>query len=87
MSFSCKYFVKCWVRTPFNRLVSNYPLMVTNKRTETRLRGIKQTEIEIIPFTLVSFILFLTVVPERNSKLANSNQFELILFCFFFYGK
>lgn len=40
-----------------NRLVSNYTLMVTDKRTDTRLRRIKQKKVEITFLSLVSVLL------------------------------
>ena len=35
-----------------NRLVSNYALLLPNKGAKSRLRGIKQKKIQIIPMTL-----------------------------------
>ena len=41
-----------------NRLVSNYALKFTNKRTEAGLRGIKQKKMEVIPLRLLSVLSF-----------------------------
>ena len=41
-----------------NRLVSNCALTVTDKRTEARLRGIKQKKMEITTPSLVSVLCF-----------------------------
>ena len=50
-------------RFPTNRLVSNNPLIVTIKRKETRLKGMKKERqyIEIIPLSLVSILLTVTI--------------------------
>ena len=52
-----------------SRLVSNYALMVTNKSTETRLRGIKQNKVEIIPLSLVSVFGFVCIGAQFETKI------------------
>lgn len=43
---------------PENEKVSNYALLITNKRTVTRLRGIKHKRMEVIPLSLVAVLLW-----------------------------
>ena len=41
-----------------NRLLSNYALLIPNKGAKSRLRGIKQKKIQIIPLNLDLDLVF-----------------------------
>ena len=58
----------CTFLCALKRPVSNYALLIPNKGAKSRLRGIKQKKIQIIPLNL-DLVLFLWSV-KRNSKLA-----------------
>lgn len=50
--------------------------MDTNKGAETRLRELKQKEMQIIPLYLVCVFLLVTI---RTSKLAHSTEIENLM--------
>ena len=57
-----------------NRLALNYALMVTNNKTETRLRGIISIFFCFILPNIISVLLFVTIRAQFKTNLLHSNR-------------